>query len=62
MPDGRPHRHVEAALGDQDLRRVSLNTRDGAQQLDDVRVGSERELDSLGEVLERGVERVDVRE
>jgi len=35
---------------------------DGAQQLDDPGVWGERQLDPFGEVLDRGVELVDVRE
>ncbi len=62
MPDGREHGHVEPAFGDQDLGGVCLNAGDRAQQLDDVGVRSEHELDPLGEVLQCGVERVDVRE
>ena len=60
MSDRRKARHVEAALGDQDLRGVRLHAGDRAQQLDHVLVGCERELDPLVEVLDRAVERVDV--
>jgi hypothetical protein len=62
VPDGREQGHVESALGDQDLRGVCLDAGDRAQQLDDLGMLDERELDALGEALERGVERVDVRE
>ena len=62
MPDRGEHAHVEPALGDQDLRGVLLDAGDRAQQLDDLSVRCEHELDPLGEVLQRGVERVDVRE
>ena len=62
MPDGREHAHVETALGDQDLRGVGLDAGDRAQQLDDLGVRGEHELDPLAQVLQRGVERVDVRE
>ena len=62
VPDGREPCHVQAAFGDQDLGGVSLDPGDRAQQLDHVRVRGEREFDPLAEVLDRGVERVDVRE
>ena len=62
MRDGREHGHVESALGDQDLRGLGLDAGDRAQQLDGLGVRGERELDPLGQVLQRLVERVDVRE
>jgi hypothetical protein len=62
VPGGWEDGHVQAALGDQDLRGVCLDARDCAEQLDDVGVRGERELDPLTEVLQRGVEGVDVRE
>ena len=62
MPDRRERRHVEAAFRDQDLRGVRLNAGDRAQQLDRLGVRGEHELDPFGQVLDRGVERVDVRE
>src|SRR5436309_3277397 len=55
-------RSCQAALGDQNLRGVRLDPGNRAQQLDDLRVWGEHELDPLGEVLQRRVERVDVRE
>jgi hypothetical protein len=62
VPDSWEHGHVQAALGDQDLRGVCLDAGDRAQQLDDLGVWGEHDLDPLSEVLQRGVERVDVRE
>ena len=62
MPRGWEHGHVEAAFGDQDLCGLGLDARDRAQQLDDVGVWGEHMLDPLGQVLQRRVERVDVRE
>jgi hypothetical protein len=62
VPDRREYRHIESALGDQHLRGVRLDAGDRAQQLDDLGVRFEDELDPFGEVLQRGVERVDVRE
>ena len=62
MPDRREHGHVETAFGDQDLRGVRLDAGDRAEQLDDLGVRGEHELDPLAQVLQRGVERVDVRE
>jgi len=54
--------HVKAALGDQNLRCVGLHAGDRAQQLDHVLVRGENELDPFAEVLDGGIERVDVRE
>ena len=62
VPDRWEHGHVQAALGDQDLRGVRLDAGDRAQQLDDLGVRGEHELDPLAQVLQRRVERVDVRE
>jgi len=62
VPDGREHAHVEPALGDDDLRGVRLDAGDRAQQLDDVGMRGEHELDPLGQVLQLGIERVDVRQ
>jgi hypothetical protein len=62
MPDGRKQRHVEPALGDQDLGGVGVDTGDRAQQVDHMLVRGNREFDALTEVLDRGVERVDVGE
>ena len=62
VTDGREHGHVEAALGDQNLRGVGLDAGDRAQQLDDVLVRGEHDLDPRAEVLQRRVEGVDVRE
>jgi hypothetical protein len=62
VPGGWEHGHVQAAFGDQDLRGVCLDAGDGAEQLDGVGVRGERQLDPLAEVLQRGVEGVDVRE
>ena len=62
MPDGWEQRHVQAAFGDQDLGGVRLDAGDGAQQFDDLGVGGEDELDPLAQVLQRDIERVDVRE
>ena len=41
---------------------MGLDAGDRAQQLDDLRVRGERQLDALAQVLDCGVERVDVRE
>jgi hypothetical protein len=60
--DGREPGHVEAAFGDQDLGGVGLNAGDRAQQLDHMLVRGEYRGDPLAEVLDRGVERVDVRQ
>ena len=62
MSDRREHGHIETALGDQYLGGVDLDAGDRAQQLDNSLVRGEHELDPLAEVLERGVESVDVRE
>ena len=62
MPGGREQAHIEPAFGDEDLRGVGLDTGDRAQQLDDMGVRGEDVFDPLGEILQRGVERVDVRE
>ena len=62
MPDCWEQGHVESALGDQDLRGLGLEARDRAQQLNDLGVRGEQKLDPLCQVLECGVERVDVRE
>ncbi len=62
MPDGWEHAHIKTAFGDQDLRGVGLDPGDRAQQLDDLDVRFEHELDSLGQILQRYVEGVDVRE
>src|SRR5947209_9574715 len=62
MPNGREHAHVEATLGDQDLSGMRLDAGDRAQRFDDLDVRGEYELDPLIEVLDRDVERVDVRE
>jgi hypothetical protein len=60
VPDRLEHAHIEPAFGDQDLGGVDLDAGDRAQQLDDAPVRGEHELDPLAEVLERGVEGVDV--
>ena len=62
VPHGREHGHIEPAFGDQDLRGVRLDAWDRGEQLDDVTVRGEHEFDPLGQVLQFGVERVDVRE
>ena len=62
VADRWEHGHVKAALGDQDLRGLRLDAGNRGEQLDDVRVRGEHELDPRGEVLQRHVERVDVRQ
>ena len=62
MPDRREHADIETAFGDQDLRCLRLDTRDGGEQLDDLSVRREHELDPLAQAQQRRVERVDVRE
>ena len=63
MPDGGEHGHVEAALGDQDLRGVDAERRGSCTAARSGRRGCGRRtpIRSL-EVRDRGVERVDVRE
>jgi hypothetical protein len=56
------NRVIQAALGDQYLRGVLLDAGDRAQQLDDVSVRGKHEFDPLAQVLQRSVQRVDVRE
>ena len=62
MRDAREAPHLEAAFGDQNLRGVGLDARDSAEQLDHMLVRGEHQLDPLVEIVDRGVERVDVRE
>ena len=62
MSRGRELAHIETAFGDQYLGGVRLDAGDRAQQLDDLGVRGQDVLDPLAQVLQRGVERVDVRE
>jgi hypothetical protein len=62
MPDGREQHHVQPTFRDQDLGGVGVDTGDRAQQLDHLLVRDEYRGDPLAEVLDRGVECVDVRQ
>ena len=62
LADGREHGHVQAAFSDQYLCGLGLDAWDRGQQLDDVGVWGEHELDPFAEVLQFGIERVDMRQ
>ena len=62
MGDGREHAHVDAALGDQDLRDPYADAGDRAEELDQVGVGCGCDPDPRLEVSGCLVEGVDVGE